>query len=303
MATQIPSPEKGLLTTTDQSHFHLVRQILEGEGRRAFDNAAASSLLKKQVEVETRKRKREKKEEKQKEKEKEEKEKEKEIPVPRKEIQEDQIQEDPNQRRYMHRDIHKAKKWTIQQHYERLEEMNELLPWFPPDFKSVQKFDDLEISEIVESIAPGTWSGTMKVQNFDINTHSSIELIEFFERLETAEQIWRNMSGQQSTVDFHNDQICDPKSIYYRARAVFVTSLQLLLARADRQPTRRRRDADETTSNNQPDHKVEPTVPTVPSVLTFRSRWSIQIIKMSRLGGVQEHTAALDRRRVLAHRN
>eukprot|EP00978_Attheya_sp_CCMP212_P011161 scaffold27362_cov51-Attheya_sp.AAC.1 len=50
-------------------------------------------------------------------------------------------------------------------------------------------------------------------------------------------------------------------------------------------------------SNNQPDHKVEPTVPTVLSVLTFRSRWSIQIIKMSGLRGVkvQEHTAALDR--------
>eukprot|EP00978_Attheya_sp_CCMP212_P005610 scaffold12573_cov64-Attheya_sp.AAC.2 len=87
------------------------------------------------------------------------------------------------------------------------------------------------------------------------------------------------------------------------ARAVFVTSLQQLFA-------------DKTmTNNNQPDHKVEPTVPTVPLVLTFRSRWGIQIIKMSRLGGVQElqnsgawrgareHTAALDRskhRRVLA---
>jgi len=41
--------EKGLLIKTDQSRFQLVRQILEGEGRRAFDNAAASSLLKKQV--------------------------------------------------------------------------------------------------------------------------------------------------------------------------------------------------------------------------------------------------------------
>eukprot|EP00978_Attheya_sp_CCMP212_P040240 scaffold217555_cov38-Attheya_sp.AAC.1 len=61
---------------------------------------------------------------------------------------------------------------------------------------------------------------------------------------------------------------------------------------------RRQRDADEQQPTR---HKVEPTVPTVPSVLTFRSRWSIQVIKMSGFGGVQEHTAALDRR-VLAHR-
>eukprot|EP00978_Attheya_sp_CCMP212_P006598 scaffold15314_cov80-Attheya_sp.AAC.1 len=88
--------------------------------------------------------------------------------------------------------------------------MNELLPWFPPNFNTEQKIDDLEISEIIEAFAPGTWSGTMKVQNFDINTHSSIELIEFFEWLEMAEQIWRSMSGQQSMVYLCNDQIRDP---------------------------------------------------------------------------------------------
>jgi hypothetical protein len=54
---------------------------------------------------------------------------------------------------------------------------------FPPDFKATQKFDD---SEIIELIAPSQWSGTMKVQKFDINAHSSIELIAFFERLGTA---------------------------------------------------------------------------------------------------------------------
>eukprot|EP00978_Attheya_sp_CCMP212_P015377 scaffold39684_cov70-Attheya_sp.AAC.1 len=34
-------------------------------------------------------------------------------------------------------------------------------------------------SKIIELIAPNQWSGTMKVQNFDINAHSSIELIDF----------------------------------------------------------------------------------------------------------------------------
>eukprot|EP00978_Attheya_sp_CCMP212_P042843 scaffold268622_cov51-Attheya_sp.AAC.1 len=41
----------------------------------------------------------------------------------------------------------------------------------------------------------------MKVQDFDINAHSSIELVEFFERLETAEQIWHNASGEKATAN------------------------------------------------------------------------------------------------------
>ena len=104
----------------------------------------------------------------------------------------------------MRRDIHKPRRMSIRQVYERLEELNELLPWFPPHFKSSQKFEDNEISEIIEALAPQQWSGTLKVQNFDINTHSSIELVEFFERLETAEQIWHNASGQKSTASHDN---------------------------------------------------------------------------------------------------
>eukprot|EP00978_Attheya_sp_CCMP212_P023596 scaffold72637_cov32-Attheya_sp.AAC.1 len=38
--------ERGLLIKTDKARFQLARQILEGEGRRAFDNSAASSILK-----------------------------------------------------------------------------------------------------------------------------------------------------------------------------------------------------------------------------------------------------------------
>ena len=33
------------MITNDKSHFQIVRQILEGEGRHAFDNAAALSIL------------------------------------------------------------------------------------------------------------------------------------------------------------------------------------------------------------------------------------------------------------------
>eukprot|EP00978_Attheya_sp_CCMP212_P030166 scaffold109963_cov63-Attheya_sp.AAC.1 len=110
-----------------------------------------------------------------------------------------------NQKRFMRRDIHKPKRWSIRQVYERLEELNELLPWFPPGFEVSQKFDDNEISEIIEALAPTQWLGTLKVQNFDINAHSSIQLVEFLERLETAEQIWHNASGQKSTTSQQND--------------------------------------------------------------------------------------------------
>eukprot|EP00978_Attheya_sp_CCMP212_P034105 scaffold141308_cov53-Attheya_sp.AAC.3 len=84
-----------------------------------------------------------------------------------------------NQKRFMRRNIHKP--------------------------KPSQKFDDNEISEIIEALAPTQWSGTLKVQNFDINAHSSIELVEFLEWLETAEQIWHNASGQKSTTSQQND--------------------------------------------------------------------------------------------------
>eukprot|EP00978_Attheya_sp_CCMP212_P003758 scaffold7969_cov56-Attheya_sp.AAC.2 len=44
-------PEEDLLINTDKARFQIVHQILEGEGRHAFDNAATSSILKLQVDL------------------------------------------------------------------------------------------------------------------------------------------------------------------------------------------------------------------------------------------------------------
>eukprot|EP00978_Attheya_sp_CCMP212_P040499 scaffold221489_cov54-Attheya_sp.AAC.2 len=47
------SIERGMLVKTDEARFNLVRQILEGEGRRAFDNAAAFSKIRRHHDVDS----------------------------------------------------------------------------------------------------------------------------------------------------------------------------------------------------------------------------------------------------------
>eukprot|EP00978_Attheya_sp_CCMP212_P008113 scaffold18865_cov55-Attheya_sp.AAC.2 len=180
--------ERGLLIKTDKARFQIVRQILEGEGRRAFDNAAVSSILRKTVDLQAEERAEEKAGELATDVETTATTK---IPEKKKStlIVMGDVKEGPFEdaikglfKHFFPVDLSRSRKV-----YERLEELKELLPWFPPGFKASQKFDDTEISEIIESLAPTQWSGTLKVQNFDIKAHCSIELVEFLEWLETAE--------------------------------------------------------------------------------------------------------------------
>ena len=99
------------------------------------------------------------------------------------------------QKRYMRRNLRKPRSMKIREFVERITEMNEHLMHFPPANKT-NKLPPDEILEIVEFAAPNNWQRELHVQGLDFLSehHTLHDLVEFFERLETAEEIYDGAS-------------------------------------------------------------------------------------------------------------
>ena len=101
------------------------------------------------------------------------------------------------QKRYMRRFMRKSRGMTIREFYVRTLEINNRCAKFPP-FKANQKMQDDEIKEIIEFAAPQSWQRELLKQGVEVTTKSLEELVDFFERLETSEQIYGS-SGKKKT--------------------------------------------------------------------------------------------------------
>ena len=101
------------------------------------------------------------------------------------------------QKRYMRRFMRKSRGMTIREFYVRTFEINNRCAKFPP-FKANLKMQDDEIKEIIEFAAPQSWQRELLKQGVEVTSKSLEELVDFFERLETSEQIYGS-SGNKKT--------------------------------------------------------------------------------------------------------
>jgi hypothetical protein len=95
------------------------------------------------------------------------------------------------QKRYMRRAIKKPPTMKIREFVGRLFEMNEELAYFPPMYSEEEILDEDELMDIVEISIPFSWQRQLVIQGFDINEHTLNELVEFCERLEVTEDLFR----------------------------------------------------------------------------------------------------------------
>jgi hypothetical protein len=93
------------------------------------------------------------------------------------------------QKRYLRRHLRKPRDLSIRQYVTTIVDMNEDFILFP-DGVAGSKMPDDEIADIVESSCPNTWQRQMLIQGFDVTDHTLSELVDFLERLETAEDIY-----------------------------------------------------------------------------------------------------------------
>jgi hypothetical protein len=69
--------------------------------------------------------------------------------------------------------------------------MNEELAYFPPMYSEEEILDEDELMDIIEISIPFSWQRQLVIQGFDINEHTLNELVEFCERLEVTEDLFR----------------------------------------------------------------------------------------------------------------
>ena len=101
------------------------------------------------------------------------------------------------QKRYMRRKCRKPADMTARVFYNHFARMNDMeLPRMPPNFNDQQKLGADEITDILLHAFPASWSGEMERQGFDPFTKHPIEILEFCERIEAAEQISTPVKNQ-----------------------------------------------------------------------------------------------------------
>jgi len=71
----------------------------------------------------------------------------------------------------------------------RIQEINMMLPEFPPEFSQEQKLRSEDLIEILEYGIPNTWKAKMVEQGFIPADHTPAEFVECCEKFESAEQM------------------------------------------------------------------------------------------------------------------
>jgi hypothetical protein len=71
----------------------------------------------------------------------------------------------------------------------RIQEINMMLPEFPPDFDDTQKMRSEDVLEVLEYGIPQKWKAKMVETGFVPADHQPTEFVEFCERMESSEQM------------------------------------------------------------------------------------------------------------------
>jgi hypothetical protein len=93
------------------------------------------------------------------------------------------------QKRYMRRFLRKPRDMKIREFYVRVLDLRNRQNNFPP-FAPDQKMGMDELKEIVEFGCPSTWQKEIYRQGFDVSSKTLEQLIDFYERMETTEDIY-----------------------------------------------------------------------------------------------------------------
>ena len=94
------------------------------------------------------------------------------------------------QKRYISRGLYKIRNTKIWYWIYHIDELVEYLEECPP-FGTRQRLPEDYILKVVEFSPPKEWQQKLIIQGFDSATQGLTELVEFYERLETAEEIFQ----------------------------------------------------------------------------------------------------------------
>ena len=94
------------------------------------------------------------------------------------------------QKRYLRRELYKPCDTNIQYFIYRINKMIKYLDKFPP-FEEGQRLPEDESLELVEFSLLNYWQKELIIQVFDSETQGLTDLVNFCERLETAEEIFQ----------------------------------------------------------------------------------------------------------------
>ena len=93
------------------------------------------------------------------------------------------------QKRYMRRHLRKPCELNIRQFVSSVQDMNADLVFFPGATPASILPKD-ELVEIVETLCPNSWQRQLLLQGFDVTEHTLTNLVEFYDRLQTVEEIY-----------------------------------------------------------------------------------------------------------------
>ena len=93
------------------------------------------------------------------------------------------------QKRYLHCFVCKPLTMNVRQFVNRVQEINNYLPFFPPQVpgEPIQKLDDDEVIDLMEFGVPRAWQRKMEEHNFDSTNTTIGEFLLFCERMERIE--------------------------------------------------------------------------------------------------------------------
>ena len=111
----------------------------------------------------------------------------------------------PKQKRWMRRQLRKPLEMTVRQFVTAIQDLNQDFKYFP-DAKDDPSLPEDELADIIEGGCPNSWQREELIQGFDVTEHSITELMEFFERLETAERLYGNGPPKKSNKPNNRDR-------------------------------------------------------------------------------------------------
>jgi hypothetical protein len=108
------------------------------------------------------------------------------------------------QKRFMRRKCRKPADMTAREFFNHFVRMNtQELPQMPPDYDHRQRLAEDEVIDILLFAFPASWSAEMTKQGFDPFAATSMEVLEFCERLEASEAVFQqpNKHGKAGNND------------------------------------------------------------------------------------------------------
>ena len=124
------------------------------------------------------------------------------------------------QKRYMRRFIRKPLDMKVRDFYVRILDLRNRQSSFPP-FAEGQKMGMDELKEIIEFGCPATWQKEIYRQGFDVSNKTLEQLVDFYERMETTEDIYgshQNTTNSKGKTATGSDAPEKPRGSYQTAQ-------------------------------------------------------------------------------------